>query len=498
MHFFAYLTFNFSLFMKTLSQLSPEPVWKYFEEIITVPRPSKKEEKIIQYLLDFATKNNLQATMDEVGNVLIRKSAAAGFEKSPVVVLQTHIDMVCEKNADKEFDFENDPIEAVVGEEWVSANGTTLGADDGIGMAAQLAVLTADDIRHGPIECLFTVDEETGLTGAFALKSGFFTGKILLNLDSEDEGEIFIGCAGGIDTIAKFRYTKEQTPFGSVAFKLKVTGLKGGHSGDDIHKGLGNANKILARFLHKEFNSLQMALVDFDGGNLRNAIAREAVAWVVIPASQRDQFSADFQKYSDEVAEEYSKTEPDLALSLNITETPYQVVNHTTAGYLLNALVACPHGVLEMSPRMPGMVETSTNLASVKFLPFNEIVVTTSQRSEIESRKYMAAAMVSSVFRLAGATVEHSDGYPGWTPNPDSAVLKIAVDSYRRLFNAEPVVRSIHAGLECGLFLKKYPGLDMISIGPTIRGAHSPSERINIETTEKFWKHLVDILENIR
>lgn len=484
--------------MKTFTQLNPEQVWRYFEEILKVPRPSKKEEKIIQFLLDFATKNNLQATMDEVGNVLIKKPAYPGKEKVPAVVLQTHMDMVCEKNSDKEFDFEMDPIEAVIGDEWVTANGTTLGADDGIGIAAQLALLSADDIQHGPIECLFTVDEETGLSGAFALKSGFFTGKILLNLDSEDEGEIFIGCAGGIDTIATFRYTKEQTPFGSVAFKIKVSGLTGGHSGDDIHKGLGNANKILARFLYQEFNSLQVALVDFDGGNLRNAIAREAVAWIVIPASHRDQFQSDFEQFEKAVMEEYVKTEPNLEMYITPTETPYQVMNHSTARNLLNALLACPHGVLEMSPRMPGMVETSTNLASVKFLPFNEIIVTTSQRSEIESRKLLAANMVEATFRLAGATVEHSDGYPGWTPNPDSEILKVAVDSYRRLFNSEPIVRSIHAGLECGLFLQKYPGLDMISIGPTIKGAHSPSERINIETTEKFWKHLVDILETLK
>lgn len=483
--------------MKTLSQLSPKPVWNYFAEILRIPRPSKKEERIIQYLLDFATKNNLKAAMDEVGNVLISKPATSGMEKKPVVVLQTHVDMVCEKNSDKEFDFEKDPIEAVVGDEWVSANGTTLGADDGIGIAAQLALLAAGDIPHGPLECLFTVDEETGLTGAFALKPGFFSGKILINLDSEDEGEIFIGCAGGIDTLATFRYTKEQTPFGSVAFKIRVTGLTGGHSGDDIHKGLGNANKILARFLRREFHALQLALVDFDGGNLRNAIAREAVAWIVIPASQRNHFQADFEEYVKNVLLEYEKTEPGLEIYMTPTETPYQVMNYSSALNLLNALVACPHGVLEMSTRMPGMVETSTNLASVKFLPFNEIVVTTSQRSEIESRKHMAAEMVESAFRLAGATVVHSEGYPGWTPNPDSEILKVAVESYRRLFGQEPVVRSIHAGLECGLFSEKYPGLDMISIGPTIKGAHSPAERINIETTQKFWDHLTDILQNI-
>lgn len=483
--------------MIKLSQLSPKPVWDYFAEIVEIPRPSRKEEKIIQYLLDFASKNNLKATMDEVGNVLIVKPATPGMETRPTIVLQTHVDMVCEKNADKEFNFETDPIEVIVGDEWVTANGTTLGADDGIGIAAQLAILASAEIKHGNIECLFTVDEETGLTGAFALKPGFFSGKILINLDSEDEGEIFIGCAGGIDSVATFRYTKEQTPFGSVAFKVKVCGLTGGHSGDDIHKGLGNANKILARFLRREFNALKMELVDFDGGNLRNAIAREAVAWVVIPASQRNQFQSDFDEFVKAVTLEYEKTEPGLEIYMTPTETPYQVMNHTSAANILNALVACPHGVLEMSTRMPGMVETSTNLASVKFLPFNEIVITTSQRSEIESRKYMAAEMVEAAFRLAGATVVHSEGYPGWTPNPDSNILRVAVESYRRLFNTDPVVRSIHAGLECGLFSVKYPGLDMISIGPTIKGAHSPAERLNIETTQKFWDHLVDILQNI-
>lgn len=483
--------------MNKLSQLSPKPLWGYFAEICRIPRPSKKEEKIIKYLLDFASKQNLKANVDDVGNVLIVKPATPGMENWPTVVLQTHLDMVCEKNADKDFNFETDPIELIVGEEWVSANGTTLGADDGIGIAAQLAILASSEIQHGPLECLFTIDEESGLTGALTLKPDFFTGKILINLDSEDEGEIFIGCAGGIDTVATFRYTKEQTPFGSVAFKVKVLGLTGGHSGDDIHKGLGNANKILARFLRREFNSLRLELVDFDGGNLRNAIAREAVAWVVIPASQRNQFQSDFNEFVNDVKLEYEKAEPNLEIYLTPTETPYQVMNHSSAGNLLNALVACPHGVLEMSTRMHGMVETSTNLASVKFLPFNEIVITTSQRSEIESRKYMAAEMVEAAFRLAGATVVHSQGYPGWTPNPDSNILRKAVESYRRLFRTDPIVRSIHAGLECGLFSQKYPGIDMISIGPTIKGAHSPTERINIETTRKFWDHLVDILQNI-
>ena len=483
--------------MSEFSDIAPQPLWNYFSEILKVPRPSKKEEKIIAWLLEFAAAHGMEAKRDDAGNVLISKPAVPGREKAPVVILQTHMDMVCETNSDKVFDFDKDPIEGVVGDEWVSANGTTLGADDGIGIAAQLAVLTSSDIRHGAIECLITVDEETGLTGANALQPGFLTGKILLNLDSEDEGEIFIGCAGGIDTLAVFRYSEEAVPDGQLALQLRVSGLTGGHSGDDIHKGLGNANKILARFLWQARAKQGISLVEFDGGNLRNAIAREARAVITIPANLKTQLTVDFEVYAALVKFEFEKTEPNLALTWESVPTPLSVIDTHTFHNLLNALAACPHGVLEWSTRMPGMVETSTNLASVKFPGNGEIVVTTSQRSEIDSRKAMAAAMVESVFTLAGAEVAHSDGYPGWAPNPESEILKISVESYRKLFNTEPIVRSIHAGLECGLFLEKYPDLDMISIGPTIKGAHSPAERINIETVDKFWKHLVDILEKI-
>lgn len=483
---------------KILAGLSPQPLWNYFEAICQVPRPSKKEEKIIAFLEDFARANQLPFRRDEAGNLLISKAAAKGKEHLSTVVLQTHLDMVCEKNADKEFDFENDPIEPVIDGDWVTANGTTLGADDGIGIAAQMAVLTSESIAHGPIECLFTVDEETGLTGAKALQPGFITGNILLNLDSEDEGELFIGCAGGIDTVAVMRYRTESVAPGSVAFRLKVSGLQGGHSGDDIHKGRGNANKILARFLLKAVRKYQLWLADFNGGNLRNAIAREAVAWIAVPSSQRSQFLADFETFVAEVKFEFEHTEPDVSLVAETAEIPYQVIDNASLCNLLQLLAGSPHGVLEMSSRMPGLVETSTNLAAVKFKGENEILITTSQRSEIESRKTMAADMVAAVFRLAGAEVTHSDGYPGWTPNPASEILKITAESYQSLFGTTPVVRSIHAGLECGLFLEKFPALDMISFGPTVRGAHSPSERINIETTEKFWKLLVDVLERIK
>jgi len=406
--------------------------------------------------------------------------------------------MVCEKNSDKKFDFENDAIETFVADGWVKANGTTLGADCGIGIAAQLAVLTSNELKHGPIECLITVDEETGLTGAFALQPGFLSGSVLLNLDSEDEGEIFIGCAGGIDTLATFTYRKEEILENSVAFKIMVSGLQGGHSGDDIHKNRGNANKIITRFLHRSAKKYRLQLAGFNGGNLRNAIAREASAVIVIPAKNNEDITNDFKQFSTELFSEYEFAEPNLKLAIQPNEIPAFVIDSETQSKMINSLIACPHGVLEMSSRMEGMVETSTNLASVKFVGDNKIMVTTSQRSEIESRKCFAAEMVETVFKMAGAEVVHTDGYPGWAPNPNSPALKIVVDSYARLFSVQPVVRSIHAGLECGLFLQKYPQLDMVSFGPTIRGAHSPDERLDIESTQKFWKHLVDVLENIK
>ncbi len=484
--------------MKRLSHLSPQPLWNYFEEICQVPRPSKKEGRITAFLLDFAQKHGLKAIQDEIGNVLISKPATPGRENDPVVILQSHVDMVCEKNSDTVHDFDTDAIRPFVDDGWVRAEGTTLGSDDGIGMAAQMAVLTATNLSHGPIECLFTVDEETGLSGAFALQPGFMSGSILLNLDSEDEGELFIGCAGGIDSVGTLTFTPENVPAGSFAMKLEVKGLLGGHSGDDINKNRGNANKILNRFLVNANKQFNLRIADFNGGNLRNAIAREAFAVVVVPHSQKEDLMVEWNVFASEMEFEYEYAEPKLKLHHQSVALPEKVIDQVTQNRLLKLIAACPHGVLEMSTRMPGMVETSTNLASVKFTDSNEILITTSQRSEIESRKYMAAEMVESAMQLAGAEVVHSDGYPGWTPNPESIVAKVAADSYKKLFGNDPVVKSIHAGLECGLFLEKYPELDMVSFGPTIRGAHSPDERINIETVDKFWKLLVDVLENIR
>ncbi len=499
-----FVSFHFTIFdqnknimTKILSSLKPQPLFDYFEQICQVPRPSKKEEKIRQFLLDFAQKNQLEAKTDNVGNVLILKPSVPGREEAPKVILQTHMDMVCEKNSDKVFDFENDAIEPLIADGWVKANGTTLGADCGIGIAAQMAVLASTEIQHGPLECLITVDEETGLTGAFALKPGFLTGSVLLNLDSEDEGELFIGCAGGVDTLATLSYEREKIPENSSAFKISVFGLQGGHSGDDINKNRGNAIKILNRFLNKAMQNFDLKLAEFNGGNLRNAIAREAFALIVIPENEKETFINEFKAFKEEVVFEYEKSEPGLKLSFEEVETPDYIIDEDTKYNLIYALSACPHGVLEMSTRMEGLVETSTNLASVKFVENSQILITTSQRSELESRKNMAAEIVTSVFKLVGANVEQTDGYPGWTPNPESEVLKITMDSYEKLFGVKPAVRAIHAGLECGLFLKKYPHLDMVSFGPTINGAHSPDERLEINSTEKFWNHLVDVLEQI-
>ena len=483
--------------MRRLDKLQPQPIWNFFEDICQIPRPSKKEDKIRQFLLNFASENGLMSTSDEIGNVLISKAATPGREKFSTVVLQSHMDMVCEKNSDKIFNFNTDAIVPVIDGEWVKAEGTTLGADNGIGIAAQMAVLASSDLKHGPIECLFTTDEETGLSGAFALKPDFISGKILINLDSEDDGEIFIGCAGGLDTIAELEIEKEEIPGNSFALKIMVRGLLGGHSGDDINKGRGNAIKILTRFLWSAIRDYGMRIADFNGGNLRNAIAREAYAVVIVPHVQKEQLVAELNMFSADVEFEYERTEPNLVMDHSSTILPDLVLTQASQEKLLNMMYACPHGVLEMSSRMKNMVETSTNLASVKFLEDSKVLITTSQRSELESRKYFAAQMVRSVFEMAGAKVQNSDGYPGWTPNPASPILKIAVNSYKKLFDQDPIVRSIHAGLECGLFLEKYPELDMVSFGPTIRNAHSPAECIKIETVDRFWMHLRHVLEHI-
>jgi dipeptidase D len=483
--------------MKTLNHLKPEVVWSYFEDICQVPSQSKNEGKIIQFLLDFAKENNLEVERDEIGNVLIKKPATNGKENIKTIVLQSHIDMVCEKNEGTNHDFDNDPIQPIIDGNWVKAKGTTLGADDGIGVAAQMAILTDDELEHGAIECLFTVDEETGLTGAFALKPNFIKGKILLNLDSEDEGELFIGCAGGIDTLATFTYEEEKVPANHQALKLNITGLNGGHSGDEIDNGLGNSIKIINRFLWNASNKFDLRINTLNGGRARNAIPREAFATITVHKDDLNDLKTYFKEYSNDIKAELSITEPKLELKIVETELPQYVIDEDTQYSLLNSLYACPSGVYAMSREIEDLVETSTNLASIKFQKDNTIFITTSQRSSVDTARYDIANMVKSTFILGGAIVKHTEGYPGWKPNTNSEIMKITEAAYKKLFNVQPEVKAIHAGLECGLFLEKYPDLDMISIGPTIKGAHTPEEKIDIETNLKFWNLLMEVIHNI-
>ncbi|MDR0430897.1 MAG: aminoacyl-histidine dipeptidase [Tannerellaceae bacterium] len=480
-----------------ITNLKPEIVWKFFHQVTQVPRPSKKEGKIIRYLESFAKEYNVALKKDKVGNILMSKPATPGYEKLPTVILQSHMDMVCEKNSDKVFDFDNDPIQTVVDGGWLRADGTTLGADNGIGLAAELAILASTDIEHGPIECLFTVDEETGLTGANALEAGFMTGEILLNLDSEDEGELFIGCAGGKDTQGTFYYDRIPAPVDLQYFRIDIKGLKGGHSGGDIHKRLGNANKILARFLYLLKKKFDFALCCIDGGNLRNAIAREAYAIIGLKPGDKEEVRAMLNRFTSNIEVELKYADPDVQIIMQSADKPEMCIESGMAEKLIYAIHACPHGVKAMSHDIEGLVETSTNLASVKMKDGDKIVIGTSQRSSIEWSKEEIANQVSCVFLLAGAEVTQGDGYPGWAPNPDSQILKVAAGSYKKLFNKEPKVMAIHAGLECGLFLEKYPYLDMISFGPTLRDVHSPNERIQTDTVELWWKHLLDLLKSI-
>jgi len=481
----------------TIKDLEPKTVWNYFHEITQVPRRSKKEKMIIKYVEEVAEKNRIAIKKDKVGNLLLFKPGTKGFETLPTVVLQAHLDMVCEKNNDVDFDFDKDPIQTVVDGEWLHAKGTTLGADNGIGVAAALAVITSDTIEHGPVECLFTVDEETGLTGANALRKGFFTGDILLNLDSEDEGEIFIGCAGGKGTVATFSYKAIPAPTTYRFFRITVSGLNGGHSGCDIHKGLGNANKILARLLYQLQENYPFCMAEIQGGNQHNAIAREATAVLGTTSRYKEKMRVTLNHFIADIEDELKHVDPNVKIIMETIEAPKKCFPQALKRKLIYSLFACPHGVKSMSHEIEGLVETSTNLASIKMEGSKKIVVVTSQRSSIESAKNAIADQVTAVFRQAGAKVKQGDGYPGWAPNTDSNILKIAQQSYRKLFGKEAKIMAIHAGLECGLFLEKYPQLDMISFGPTLRKVHSPNECIEIKTVDLWWRHLLDILKNV-
>lgn len=478
-------------------ELKPARVFEQFAEINKIPRPSKHEEKMIDYLKEFAEKRNLEHEVDETGNVIIRKPATKGHENAPMVSLQSHMDMVCDKLVDVDINFQTDAIQTYVDGEWLTAKGTTLGADDGIGCAIELAILDSDDIEHGPIECVFTRDEETSLTGAMGMKAGFMKGDMLINLDSEDEGQIFISCAGGKTTSAKFTFTREQAPEGYFFLQASIKGLKGGHSGDDINKKRANAIKILTRFLYKEQEKMDLRLASFNSGKLHNAIPRDGVIVFAVPASEKETVRVDWNVFTANVEEEYHVSDTTMEFNLESAEATAVIEKGVSHRFIL-AMQAVDNGVFAMcqDEALAYMVETSNNVTSV-ITSDNEINIVTSQRSNVMSNLENETNTVKAAFELAGAEVKMSDGYPAWKMNPDSKLTKVAVESYKKLFGKEPIVKGIHAGLECGLFSERYPNLDMVSFGPTLRDVHTPDERLYIPTVQMVWDHLLDILKNV-
>ena len=479
-----------------LGQLKPELLWNHFEEICKIPHPSRKEAKLADYVVSVAKRNNLEYSRDEFGNVIIRKPATPGKENLTPVVMQGHLDMVPEKNSDVAHDFEKDSIKCFVDGDWVRAKGTTLGSDNGIGVAAALAVMESKNLEHGPVEALFTLDEETGLFGAQALKPGFVNGKILLNLDSEEDGALYIGCAGGQNTFVKFKFNQKDVPSNTTAIEIKVAGLKGGHSGLDIITGRGNAIKLMTRLLHELNYTFGIRLVSINGGSKHNAIPRECFSVIRAPKKFTSEAIAYVERYNKIVQSELSTVEPTLTVTAAETKSKSKVLDKTTAKHLIDSLYAVPNGVIKMSADIAGLVETSTNLAVV-VTKGKAVEVTLSQRSSVESEKYDISNSISAFFKLAKAEVEQGDGYPGWKPNIKSPVLATLKNVYHQMYNSEPEVKAIHAGLECGIINERYPDMDMISFGPTIMGAHSPDERVQISTVDKFWNLLSAVLKNI-
>lgn len=483
--------------MSTIKDLQPKAIWENFYKLTQVPRPSNHEEKARKFMMEWAKENGIEAVQDEAGNIIMRKAATPGMENRKGVILQGHLDMVPQKNEDKKHDFENDPIEAYVDGEWVRANGTTLGADNGMGVAAGMAMLTATDIPHGPLEVLITATEETGMDGANGLKPGLLKGDILLNLDSETEGELYVGCAGGIDFSGAFNYKEETVPAGSKAFRLAVKGLKGGHSGMDINLGRGNSNKLLFRFLKTYAEELALRVSTIQGGSLRNAIPRESFAVVVIPAANEARLQAAVKEAEAIYKAELSAKEPGLLVSAETTEMPAFVIDACTQSRLTNAILACPNGPVRMIDSMPGTVETSDNLAIVQSVN-GRIEVKALLRSSVETAKEALAQSIQAVFELAKADeITFEGGYPGWKPNPDSAILKEMQEIYEKMYGKTPAIMAIHAGLECGILGSKYPNWDMISFGPTLQSPHSPDERVNIASVDKFWEYLKETLKNV-
>ena len=477
-------------------QLQPKLVFDYFAEINKIPRPSGKEEKMMSYLQDFAREKGLECQLDETGNVLIRKPASPGMESRKTTVLQSHMDMVCEKEAGLDFDFLKDPIQTVIDGEWLKAKGTTLGADDGIGCAMELALLADDSIAHGPIECLFTRSEETSLVGAFGLSPTLLHGDYLINLDSEDEGQIFISCAGGANTRARFAVSLQDAPADAFFMKIQVKGLVGGHSGDDINKKRANANILLLRMLARFMKKYGLLIADIQSGGLHNAIPRDGYAICAVPAQHKEQVRIEFNIMAAEFEQEYVQAEPGMQFLLQSCPAADKVLEKGLADRLVKACLGIPNGVFAMSQEIPNFVETSSNLASIK-MQGDTILIETMQRSSLTSKRLAACEAISGVFQLADAEVDVNTGYPGWQLNPASPFLQIAVQAYERLFQRKPEVKAIHAGLECGLFSEKYPTMDMVSFGPTLQGVHSPDERLLIPTVQMVWDHLLEILKNI-
>lgn len=476
--------------------LNPKPIWKHFSNLNAVPRPSKKEEQIKTFIKNFGTALQLETFEDEVGNIIIKKPATRGMEDRKTVVLQSHMDMVHQKNADTDFDFLTQGISMYVEGDWVKAKGTTLGADNGLGVAAIMAVLESEDLPHPSLEALFTIDEETGMTGAMGLQPGVLTGDILLNLDTEEDDEIGVGCAGGIDVTAYLQYLQESTPQHSVAYSISIKGLQGGHSGMDIHKGLGNANKLMSRLLFNGFERFGLRVSSIDGGSLRNAIPRESTAVVVVDQGQQAAFESASKTLILAIQKEFKTLEPDLVMAVNPTQLPHSVMALEVQQPMLKALYVAHNGVYRMSPDIDGLVETSNNVARVS-VEQGQVTIGCLTRSSVESSKWDLAQTLKSTFELAGARVELSGDYPGWTPNMESSILKVLTRLYVQLNDSQPNVAACHAGLECGILGTHYPNMDMISFGPNIKGAHSPDERAQISSVQKFWTFLKAILAHI-
>ncbi len=479
-----------------VKNLAPQELWSNFSNLNAIPRASKKEERVIAFMMAFGQQLGLETVCDRTGNVVIKKPATAGMENRKTVVLQSHLDMVHQKNGDTDFDFDVQGIEMLVEDDWVRAKGTTLGADNGIGVAAIMALLADETIVHPALEAMFTIDEETGMTGAMQLDPANFSGTILLNLDTEEDDELTIGCAGGIDTNTFYAYSLEPVAEDSAAFTISIKGLMGGHSGMDIHKGRGNANKLINRLLYGALKSFALQLGSVDGGSLRNAIPREATAVVAVPNSQKDIFLAYCNTFATILKEEYHTIESSLTLTVTETSLPQQVMGKADFIKIVNAIYALPNGVFRMSPDIDNLVEASTNLARV-IVKDGEFITQSLQRSSVESTKDDVAHAVSAAFENMGCSVTQGGDYPGWKPNPDSDILRLMVKLYRSNFDKEPKVEACHAGLECGILGAHFPGMDMISFGPTIHGAHSPDECVQISSVQKFWVFLTSVLKEI-